>query len=239
MRECASTMSTNMTPAWVAAAGASDRTLFIRRTYGHLALAVFAFAVVEALLLRLPGVHDLAGRMTEGYNWLLVLAAFMVVSSVADRWARTSRSVEQQYLGLALAVAAQAVLFVPLLLGVAAEGNRDVLPTAAVITLLMVLGLTGVAAVTRTDFSFLRSALTTGGFLALGLIVASILFGFSLGLGFSFAMVTFASAAILYNTSNVLRAYRTDQHVAAALALFASITLLFWWAVQITGHNRR
>ena len=232
-------MSTNTTPAWVASAGASDRALFIRRTYGHLALAVFAFAVVEALLLRLPGVHDLAGRMTEGYNWLLVLAAFMVVSSVADRWARSSRSAEQQYLGLTLAVAAQAVLFVPLLLGVASAGNRDVLPTAAIITLLMVLGLTGVAAVTRTDFSFLRSALTIGGFLALGLIVASILFGFSLGLGFSFAMVTFASAAILYNTSNVLHAYRTDQHVAAALALFASIALLFWWAVQITGHNRR
>ena len=232
-------MSANTYPVPVASAPADARALFIRRTYGHLALAVLAFAAAEWLLLRWPGARDLAGHMTRGYNWLLILAAFMVVSSVADRWARAETSREQQYLGLALAVVAQAVLFLPLLLGVADQTDLDVLPTAGVITLLMGLGLTAVVFTTRIGFSFLRGGLTIGGFLALGAIVASILFGFSLGLGFSLLMVGFAAAAILYHTSNVLHAYRTDQHVAAALALFASVALLFWYVVRIVNEHRR
>ncbi len=221
-----------------ASAPSSARVLFIRRTYGHVALAILAFAALEWLLLRWDGARDLARGMTGGYNWLLVLLAFGVVSSFADRWARSATSVGLQYLGLGLFVAAEAVLFLPLLLG-ASSGDRDVIPIAGLLTLLLVAGLTAVVVVTRTDFSFLRGGLVVGGFLALGAIVASILFGFTLGLGFSLLMVGFASAAILYNTSNILRAYRTDQHVAAALALFGSVALLFWYVVQIVASQRR
>jgi FtsH-binding integral membrane protein len=64
-------------------------------------------------------------------------------------------------------------------------------------------------------------------------IVCAIIFGFSLGIFFSLAMVVLASGYILYDTSNVLHHYRTDQHVAAALALFASVALLFWYVLQI------
>ncbi len=72
-----------------------------------------------------------------------------------------------------------------------------------------------------------------GGFVALGVSVTSILFGFSLGIVFSTIMVAFAAGAILYNTSNILHHYRPDQHVAASLALFASVALLFWYLLQI------
>ena len=71
---------------------------------------------------------------------------------------------------------------------------------------------------TRTDFSFLRGALVLGSLLALGLIVASILFG-ALGVVFSVAMVGLADGAILYPTSNIMYHYRTDQYVAASLCL--------------------
>jgi hypothetical protein len=30
-----------------------------------------------------------------------------------------------------------------------------------------------------------------------------------------------------------MRYYRTDQHVAAALALFAAVALMFWYIVRI------
>ncbi|MEM7034525.1 MAG: permease, partial [Chloroflexota bacterium] len=33
-------------------------------------------------------------------------------------------------------------------------------------------------------------------------------------------------------TSNVLHHYRPDQHVAAALSLFASVALLLWYVIQ-------
>jgi len=99
----------------------------------------------------------------------------------------------------------------------------------------MALGLTLFAWVSGSEFSFLRGILGVGCFVAVGAIVASILFGFTLGLGFSEIMVGFASAAILYQTGQVFQTYRTDQHVAAALTLFASIALLLWYVVRIVA----
>ena len=77
-----------------------------------------------------------------------------------------------------------------------------------------------------------------GGFVALGVIVASILFGFQLGILFSGLMVVFASVAILYTTSAVMRDYRTDQYVAASLSLFAAVALLFWYILRIFMGRR-
>jgi len=215
----------------------SARATFIRQTYFHVALAIGAFAALEWLLLQWPGADDLAATMTGGYSWLLVLLVFMFVSRIADRWARSSTSIAMTYLGLGLFIVAEAILFLPLMYRVSRQGD-NVLGSAALITALMVVGLTAIVVLTRTDFSFLRSALTIGGFVALGLIVASIIFGFSLGILFAAAMVAFASGSILYNTSNIMRTYRTDQSVAAALSLFASIALLFWYVVSITSRRR-
>jgi FtsH-binding integral membrane protein len=72
-----------------------------------------------------------------------------------------------------------------------------------------------------------------GGFIALGTIVASILFGFNLGLIFVSIMCVFAAGSVLYSTSNILHQYRVDQHVAASLSLFASIALLFWYVLRL------
>ena len=55
----------------------------------------------------------------------------------------------------------------------------------------------------------------------------------NLGTGFMMLMVLFAAGAILYDTSNVLHHYRTEQYVAASLALFASVGILFWYILQI------
>ncbi|MEL7005492.1 MAG: Bax inhibitor-1 family protein, partial [Bacteroidota bacterium] len=54
-----------------------------------------------------------------------------------------------------------------------------------------------------------------------------------LGLFFSVAMVALAAGSILYQTSNIIRHYDTKQHVAAALTLFASLMLLFWYVLRI------
>ena len=48
----------------------------------------------------------------------------------------------------------------------------------------------------------------------------------------------FRRGYILYYTSNILHQYRTDQYVAAALALFASVALLFWYVIQIFMASR-
>ena len=75
-------------------------------------------------------------------------------------------------------------------------------------------------------------ALSIGFMVAFGIIIAAIVFDLSLGLFFFGAMIVFAAGSVLYTTSNVLHTYREDQHVAASLALFASIALMFWYVVQ-------
>ena len=109
---------------------------------------------------------------------------------------------------------------------------------AGVVSIGLFLGITAVVFLTRTDFSFLGPILMIGGFIAIGLIFASIMFGFSLGTVFAFVMVAFAGASILYETSNVMHRYNTNQHVAASLALFASVALLFWWILRIFMGSR-
>ena len=225
-------MSANTYVGPVAAAPPDARAAFIRRTYLHLAGAILAFTALEAILLRWSGAERLIGLMTGGFAWLLVLAAFIFVSSLADRWARSETSREMQYLGLGLFIVAEAILFLPLLYVARYYSSPDLIPTAGLFTGLLFLGLTAVAFTSGVNFSFLRGALVIGGLLALGLIVASILFGFTLGLIFALAMIVFAGASILYQTSAVIRDYRTDQHVAAALGLFGSVALLFWYVLS-------
>ena len=186
--------------------------------------------------MRWRGADELVGRMTEGWNWLLVLLGFSLVGTVADRWARTGGSAARQYLGLGLFVVAEAVIFLPLMRWAADDDGA--VTQAAVLAAALALALMAVPFVTGADFTFLRGGLVVGGAIALGLIVASILFGFSLGLWFSAAMVAFAAGAILYRTSAMLGVYRTDQHVAAALGLFADVALLFYYVLRIVAGRR-
>ncbi len=218
----------------VAQAEPEARAAFVRRTYAHLAGAVLAFAAIEYLLVTSAAAPKLIALMVGGrLSWLVVLGLFMLVGWLADKWARSRVSKGMQYLGLALYVAAEAVLFVPLIYIAAYYSTPNVLPTAAVLTLGLFTGLTATVFITRKDFSFLRTALVVGSFVALGLIVASLVFGFDMGLWFSAAMIFLAAGAILYDTSNILHHYETDQHVAAALALFAAVALLFWYVLRL------
>jgi FtsH-binding integral membrane protein len=219
-------------------AAQSARAAFIRRTYGHLAGAVLAFIALETVLLRIPGVEQLVGAMLMRGAWLVVFLAFWGVSVLASYWARSDTSVGLQYLGLALFTAAEAVIFLPLLY-VAKNFYPHAIETAGILTAAVFIGLTATVFITRRDFTFLAPVLTVGSLLAVGFIIAAILFGFGLGLVFCFAMVALMTGFILYQTSAVLYQYRTDQHVAAALALFSSVATLFWYILRIVMMSGR
>ena len=167
-------------------------------------------------------------------GWLLVLGLFMGVSFLANRWATSETSVATQYLGLGIFIIAEAIIFVPLIMvATYYSGDASVLLKVGIVTLGLFLGITMTVFITRSDFSFLAPVLAIGGFAALGFIIASAIFGFTLGTVFAFVMVAFAGTAILYETSQILHRYNTKQHVAASLTLFASIALLFWYILTI------
>ena len=216
-----------------AQAETNERTSFIRQTYVHLTGAIFAFAALEAVLLNTDLGARMAGTiMANQWGWLIVMVAFVGVSWLANSWAQSDTSKAMQYMGLGLYVVAEAVIFLPLLY-IANWMDPNVIPTAGVLTLMVFGGLTAAVFMTGADLSFLRTGLMIAGMASIGLIVCSILFGFSLGIVFMVAMIVLASGYILYDTSNVLHHYRIGQHVAASLALFASVALMFWYMVQL------
>lgn len=213
----------------------SARAEFIRKTYWHLAGAIALFVVLEGAFIHL-GLGNAALTLLGGsrYSWLIVMAAFMAVSWIAERWATNGSSKGMQYAGLLLYTLAEAVIFLPMIvLAMGITGDMGLVLQAGLITAAMVLGISTIALTTKKDFSFLGGFLKIGGFVALGLIVTSFILPISLGLWFSAAMVVFASGSILYNTSNLIHRYQPGQHVAAALSLFASVALLFWYVLRL------
>ena len=211
-----------------------ERAGFIRRTYGHLAGAIAGFALLEMYLLKSPFATEMIRYISRNqYGWLMVLGAFILVGWMARGMASRVRSRAMQYAGLALYTVAEAVIFIPILYLAVNYSQPSVLSNALLLTGAMFGGLTFIAFTTRKDFSFLRGILSIGGFVALGLIAGGVAFGFDLGLAFSVGMIALASGSILYDTSRIIHHYSADQHVAAALELFASVALLFWYVLRI------
>jgi len=229
-------MSTTAGSIPVIALSEDARTAFLRRTYAHLLAAVLGFVAIEVVLFQTGLAYPIAIGMLS-VPWMLILGAFMVTGWLARSVASSGASPAIQYAGLGGYVVAEALIFVPVLV-IASIKAEGVLPVAALATVGAFTALTAVVFVTRKDFSFMRSILTWGGIVALVLIVASALVGFDLGVFFSVAMIAFAGAAILYDTSNVLHHYPEDRHVGAALELFASVALLFWYILRLFMGRR-
>ena len=210
---------------------AETRSNFIWRTYGHVAAAILLFAGIETYLFSSGLAIPMAQSML-GFNWLLILGAFMVIGWLATHVAHKAESKAMQYVALVGFVVAEAIIFVPLL-AIAITLQPGMIESAVGVTLLGTAGLTAVALITRKDFSFLRGILMWGGVLALVAIVAAVIFGFDMGTWFSVAMIGFAGAAVLYDTSNILHHYPEDRYVGAALQLFASVALMFWYVLRL------
>lgn len=208
---------------------------FYKQTYAHVAGGVLVFILFEYLLLQSDTVVNFMLSMTNGYKWLLLLGGFMFITHYAESTALKSQNKNLQYLAYAVYIFAEAVIFVPLIYIAATftASGPEILQQAGIVTLSLFTGLSAVVFITKKDFSFLRTGLTVGFFIAIGLIIAGSLFGFNLGLWFSVAMCLLAGGSILYQTSNLIHKYQQDQYIPAALGLFAALMLLFWYVLQI------
>lgn len=220
-----------------ASAPASARAAFIKRTYLHLAGALLAFVGIEAALIGSGVATDIVVTMfAQRAAWIGLLVLFIAGGFVAQYMARSHMAPGIQYAGLALYVMLEVVIFLPILTiaSLPQFGGNAMLPLqAGVVTLAVFGGLTIAVFASGKDFSFLGPVLWVASFLALGIIIAAVIGGFSLGLVFCGAMVALAAGFIIYDTSNIIHRYGTNEHVAASLALFASVALLFWYILRI------
>jgi FtsH-binding integral membrane protein len=218
----------------------AERVSFIRKTYAHLAGAILAFAALEAVLITSGLGLEIIRTFFGGSGGLLMLMVLFIGGGyLAQYWARSATSRGMQYAGLGLYVVLQSIIILPLLYIASTSPyfvGQNIIPKAGLLTLGVFAGLSMAVFITRQDFSFLGPILSVAGFLALGLILIAIIFpgsGLALGTWFSFAMIGLAAAYIIYDTSNVLHHYRTDQYVGASLQLFASVALMFFYILRI------
>ncbi len=211
-----------------------ERVAFYKKTYSHVAGGVLLFIIFEYLLFQSPTIVEFALSMTEGIRWLIMLGGFMLVTNYAESTVMKAADRNVQYMGYALYIFVEAFIFIPLLyIAIAYTEGYQLLQQAAIVTISLFAGISAIVFITNKDFSFLKAGLTAGFFIAIGLIIAGTLFGFDLGLWFSVGMCVLAAGSILYQTSNLIHKYGTEDYVPAALGLFASLMLLFWYIIQV------
>ena len=207
------------------------RQKFLNKTYYHLLGAILLLVGIETIFFK-TGFSDQITKVILSVPWLIVLGIFFVASNYADKIAHKNIGRNKQYLAMFAYVLVWAVMLAPLLT-IAMKTDPQIIQNSVIVTITGFGLLTAIVMFTGKDFSFLSSLLFwLGGAAILG-IIASSLFGFSLGLWFSVAMIAYAGGAILYNTSRVLRDYPESRYVSASLSLFSSIALLFWYVAQI------
>ncbi len=233
---------TNAYPASFAAqASSSERIQFLRRTYALTAASLLLLVALEVILFKTGlGLLLIKAISASPVGLILTLVLFIGAGYVAQMLAHADVSRNVQLIGLLMYICLEAVILAPIIYY--AEyvkfPGQNLAGTAALLTTIVFSGLTATVFLTKVDFSFLGYGLMLFGWFALGLVICAVCFGIPLGAWFSIAMIGFACAAILYDTSNLIYNYRVDQHVGAALELFASIALLFYYILRLLIQTR-
>ncbi len=112
-------------------------------------------------------------------------------------------------------------------------GAAETVTTALGLTAFAFFGLSGFALVSKKDFSFLSSFLAVGFWIIIGAVVINFFVETSaFALAISGAIVLFASAAILFETSAIVHGGQTN-YILAAVSLYASIYNLFMSLLHI------
>ena len=102
-------------------------------------------------------------------------------------------------------------------------------------------GLTAYVFISNKDFSFLRGMLVTGLIVVfLAVVLNLFLVGSSaLSFGISCAALLLFSGFVLYDTSNIIRRYPTNEYVAGALDLYLDAFNIFLALLRILNAGRR
>jgi modulator of FtsH protease len=111
---------------------------------------------------------------------------------------------------------------------------------AGVLTVGIFGGLTAYVFISRRDFSFLRGMVVTGLIVVILAGLLNIFIGSSaLGFAVSAAALLLFSGFVLYDTSNIIRRYPTNEYVAGALSLYLDAFNIFLALLRLLNAGRR
>jgi uncharacterized protein len=211
---------------------AKSRKPFLQKVYLFLGIGLFLFSLASVFLQYTPIPKSiLSWYVSSSWAYLISLGLLFAFSYVSEVLARSENTVLQK-VGLVAYAGIEALFFAPLFL-IAQSVSPLIIPISLGITLILFVLLSLVAVRYADTFRKWRMIFVYGGVITLAAVVLSIVFGFTLGIWFSYAMIVFIGGAILYETATVLKDYEDDQYIAAALMLLASIITLLWYVIRV------
>ena len=215
------TLPRGMTPA--ASVSTTDRLTFIKKVYSLLAMSM-GTAAVGAYLGSGPLLLLVAPNMML---FFILQFALIIFASFA------SRRPGLNMVALFSFTTVSGLTLGPLLYQV----GPSIAAEAFSLTAITFAGLSLYVVYSKKDFSFMSGFLMTG---LIVVIVGGLLNMFFIQSGMmhfvmSGASVLLFSGFILYDTSNILRYYGTDEYVSATLALYLDILNLFIALLSILG----
>ena len=215
------TLPRGMTPA--ASVSTTDRLTFIKKVYSLLAMSM-GTAAVGAYLGSGPLLLLVAPNMML---FFILQFALIIFASFA------SRRPGLNMVALFSFTTVSGLTLGPLLYQV----GPSIAAEAFALTAITFAGLSLYVVYSKKDFSFMSGFLMTG---LIVVIVGGLLNMFFIQSGMMHFMMSGASVLlfsgfILYDTSNILRYYGTDEYVSATLALYLDILNLFIALLSILG----
>jgi modulator of FtsH protease len=221
----------NLTERTAAQSSLADRLSFIRKVYALFFVATL-FAVGGVLLgFMFP---PLMMAMAQHPFIMLLLMFGGVIGAQAVRHVPGVN-----LLALFGFTTLTGIVISPLLF-IISQINPASIMQAGVLTVGIFGGLTAYVFISRRDFSFLRGMVVTG---LIVVILAGILniFIASSALGFAVAAATLLlfSGFVLYDTSNIIRRYPTNEYVAGALSLYLDAFNIFLALLRLLNAGRR
>lgn len=213
-----------------ASASVSERLTFLKKVYGLLAASMLSATVGSFLGMTVlfPVVQGLGFL-----SFILFIGSFFFLMAV-------QRKPGLNMVALFSFTTIAGLMIAPMLARYIAIGQGGIIVEALALTTVTFLGLTGYVFVSKKDFSYMSGFLTTG---LIILIVGGLINMFLQNSMMHFVMsaggVFLFSGFILYDTSNIIRNYSTDDYVSATASLFLDILNLFVHLLSLLGIMSR
>lgn len=214
----------------VSTVSVQERLAFLKKVYGLLTASLFS-AVLGAYV----GTGPLLPVVAQNSLLFMILQIGLIFFAMGVR-----RRPGLNMVALFSFTTVSGITLAPLLSLYLSAGAGQVVTQAFLLTALTFAGLTGYVFTSKKDFSFMGSFLITGGIIFFVGSLLNLFFHSSMGTFIlSGAGVFLFSGFILYDTSNILRNYSTDEYVSATLSLYLDVLNLFIMLLNLLGMSRR
>jgi modulator of FtsH protease len=215
-----------------AQASVAERLSFIRKVYA-LFFAATLFGIGGVLLgFAFPPLMIAAAQ----HPWI---ALFIMIGGVMG--AQAVRHVHGVNLLALFGFTTLTGIIISPVLWIISLDNPASIIQAGVLTVGIFGGLTAYVFISKRDFSFLRGMVVTGLIVVILAGLLNVLIVGSSALGFAVAAATLLlfTGFVLYDTSNIIRHYPTNEYVAGALSLYLDVFNIFLALLRILNAGRR